>query len=176
MDRDGALCIDCLQKANYEQRTTRRLYLKFNICPRCRKNTLFGDEKNCLECAAKAYESVMKNRDREHYNEVHKEWSKRTHYEMIEKGICTRCRKRNADNGHKTCGICRAKAREAKRKYAKPNRSERFEQGLCYFCDNAIRPGYKVCDFHYEENVKNAIKGRKIIKQNEGNNGNGIVR
>ena len=75
--------------------------------------------------------------------------------EMIEKGICTRCRKRSADNSYKTCGICRAKIRESKRKNAKPSRSERFEQGLCYFCDNPIKHGYKVCEFHYEQNVRN---------------------
>ena len=162
MNREGALCIDCLSKANYEQRTTRRLYQKHRICPRCRKNDLIGDEKNCLECAAKQYEGVMRTRDREHYNELHKEWSRRTHHEMIEKGICTRCRKRSADNGYKTCGICRAKIRESKRKNAKPSRSERFEQGLCYFCDNPIKHGYKVCEFHYEQNVRNARSDKAV--------------
>lgn len=162
MDRDGALCIDCLSKANYEQRTTRRLYQKHRICPRCRKNDLIGDEKNCLECSAKAYANTMSSRDKEHYNEVHREWSKRTHHEMIELGICTRCRKRSADVGYKTCGICRAKIRESKRKNAKPSRSERFEQGLCYFCDNPIKQGYKVCDFHYEQNVKNSRSQKAV--------------
>ena len=172
MDRDGVLCIVCLAKANYERNATRKLYQKYRVCPRCRKNNLFGDEKNCLECAAKQYETVMRTRDKEHYNEAHREWSKRTHHEMIEKGICTRCRKRSADNGYKTCGICRAKSRDGKRKNNKPNRSERFEQGLCYFCDNPIKQGYKLCDFHYEKNVQNArsekaIEARKrLIKQN----------
>lgn len=166
IDRDGALCIDCLKKTNYEHRTTRRLYQKHRICPRCRKNSLIGDEKNCLECSAKHYEQFVTKREKGHYNEIHREWSKRTHYEMIELGICTRCRKRNADNGYKTCGICRAKIRESKCKNYKPSRSERFEQGLCYFCDNPIKQGYKVCDFHYEQNVKNA----RSTKANESRN------
>ena len=64
MDRDGVLCIGCLAKANYERNATRKLYQKYRVCPRCRKNNFFGDEKNCLECAAKQYEGVMRTRDR----------------------------------------------------------------------------------------------------------------
>lgn len=163
MDRNGVLCSGCLEKTNNENKMTRKLYQKFGVCPVCRKNSLFGDEKNCLECSVKSYERTMKNRKKEHYNEVHKQWSKRTHHEMIEQGICTRCRKRKSDSGYKTCGICRAKIRELKRKSAKPSRSERFEQGLCYFCDNPIKKGYKVCDFHYDKNVENA-RSKKAVE------------
>ena len=125
------------------------------------KNTLFGDENMCPECSAEMYEINMNSRERlgrEHYNEVHKEWSKRTHHEMIERGICTRCRKRKADYGYKTCGICREKGRKYKRvKYGKPDRSERYKQGLCYFCDNPIKDGYKVCEKHYQMNVEKSL-------------------
>lgn len=76
---------------------------------------------------------------------------------MIERGICTRCRKRKADYGYKTCGICREKIRNYKRiKYGKPDRSERYEQGLCYFCDNPIKDRYRVCEKHYQMNVEKA--------------------
>ena len=118
----------------------------------------------CAECSAYAYEITMNSRERlgkEHYNKAHKEWSKRTHHEMIQKGICTRCRKRKADYGYKTCGICREKGREYKRmKYGKPDRSERYKQGLCYFCDNPIKDGYKVCEKHYKMNVEKANSGK----------------
>ena len=76
---------------------------------------------------------------------------------MIERGICTRCRKRKADYGYKTCGICREKIRNYKRiKYGKPDRSERYEQGLCYFCNSPVKDGYKVCEKHYQMNVENS--------------------
>ena len=62
---------------------------------------------------------------------------------------------RKADYGYKTCGICREKIRNYKRiKYGKPDRSERYKQGLCYFCDNPIKDGYKVCEKHYKMNVE----------------------
>ena len=161
LDRDGVRCVKCNTKHNEKNKADRKWYIENGICPVCRDNFLFGDEKVCLECGASKYAETMKSRERlgrEHYNEVHKEWSKRTHHEMIQKGICTRCRKRKADYGYKTCGICRDKGRKYKRvKYGKPDRSERYKQGLCYFCDNPIKDGYKVCEKHYQMNVEKSL-------------------
>ena len=161
LDRDGVRCVKCNEKNNKESKEDRKWYRENGICPRCRKNIILGTENVCPECSAYAYEITMKSRERlgkEHYNKVHKEWSKRTHHEMIQKGICTRCRKRKADYGYKTCGICREKGRKYKRvKYGKPDRSERYIQGLCYFCDNPIKDGYKVCEKHYKMNVEKSL-------------------
>ena len=161
LDRDGVRCVKCNTKHNEKNNADRKWYIENGICPVCRDNFLFGDEKVCLECGASKYAETMKSRERlgrEHYNEVHKEWSKRTHHEMIQKGICTRCRKRKADYGYKTCGICREKGRKYKRvKYGKPDRSERYKHGLCYFCDNPIKDGYKVCEKHYKMNVEKSL-------------------
>lgn len=167
LDREGTSCIECRNKINKEVRDTRNWYQSHGICPRCRRNKLYGTEKNCPECAARAYISAMKTRDNEKYNRKHAEWSKRTHQEMIDKGICTRCRKRNADGGYKTCEICRAKGKQYKRmKYGKPNRQERHLQGLCYFCDNPIKQGYKVCEHHYQMNIEksNCQKAKEVRK------------
>ena len=35
-------------------------------------------------------------------------------------------------------------------------RKERYKQGLCYFCDNPIKDGYKVCEMHYRMNIEKA--------------------
>lgn len=156
LDREGIYCLSCRDKINTDVKETRKWYQDNGICPRCRKNKLFGDEKNCPECTAYAYTMIMPKREqnREHYNETHAEWSRRKHQEMIEKGICTRCRKRKSDYGYKTCGICRNEGREYKRmKYGKPSRAERHTKGLCYFCDKPIKQGYKVCEEHYQRNV-----------------------
>ena len=161
LDRDGVRCVKCNEKNNKESKEDRKWYRENGICPRCRKNIILGTENVCPECSAYAYEITMNSRERlgkEHYNKVHKEWSKRTHHEMIQKGICTRCRKRKADYGYKTCGICREKGRKYKRvKYGKPDRSERRKQGLCYFCDNPVKDGYKVCEKHYKMNVEKSL-------------------
>lgn len=161
LDRDGTYCIECRKILSKEQNEARHFLQNIGICPRCQKNKLYGDEKVCPECNAYSYAKIMKTRETEegrlHYNEVHAKWAKNEHKKRIEKGMCTRCGKRKSDYGYKTCGICRSKSREYKRiKYGKPDRSERYKQGLCYFCDNPIKDGYKVCEKHYQINVKNA--------------------
>lgn len=160
LDRDGVRCIECNTKHNEKNKADRKWYRENGICPRCRKNTLFGDENMCPECSAEMYEISMNSRERlgrEHYNSVHAEWSRKTHAKRIELGICTRCGKRKADYGLKTCGICRNKDKEYRQaKYGKPDRSERYEQGLCYFCDNPIKGTYRVCEKHYQMNVEKA--------------------
>lgn len=162
LDREGTYCIECRKKITDETNETRHFLQNIGICPRCQKTKLFGDEKQCPECNAKAYNLVMASRKTEYgrlqYNKNHAEWAKKKHNERIEQGICTRCGKRKPDNGYKTCGICRAKDNRARllREPHKPNRSERYKQGLCYFCDNPTKDGYKVCEKHYQMNVEKA--------------------
>lgn len=145
--------------------TDRQFYKSIGICPRCGKNKLWGDEKECPECAAKGYEYAMKSRARlgkEHYNITHSKWAKVAHHKRIEQGMCTRCGKRKADYNFKTCGICRARDNATRSKRIKPKiaRNERFSIGLCYFCDNPIKDGYKVCEKHYQMNVEKANSSR----------------
>lgn len=120
------------------------------------KNLLYGDEKSCVECRAKSAEAMSKIRanDVEKYNERQKVWRKARYEKDKKNGICTRCRKRKADPGHTTCTFCRETMRRAHAKM--PERTGRYEQGLCFFCDNPVKPGYKVCEKHYQQNVKNA--------------------
>lgn len=166
LDREGIYCKKCREKINKNETATRKWYQENGICPRCRKNKLFGDEKNCIECVSYSYTLIMPKREmnREHYNQMHREWSKRTHQEMIENGICTRCRKRKADYGYKTCGICRDKNRKYKQsKSNKIDRKERVKCGLCYFCDNPIKEGYKVCEKHYQINLEKARSEKAAV-------------
>ena len=161
LDRDGFLCISCLEKKREDYRKERECYLNAHVCPRCRKETLYGNETVCLNCTRKEYESTMKSRERlgkDHYNKVHREWAKKAYKQDVENGICYRCRKRPADNGFKTCGICREKQGNAKRiRYQakiKYTRAERVEMGYCYFCNNKQKEGYKVCEKHYQMNAE----------------------
>lgn len=113
-------------------------------------------KKSCIECRAKSAEAASKKRaaDVKKYNERQKVWRKARYEKDKENGICTRCRKRKADPGYSTCTFCRETMRRARVK--KPERTGRYEQGLCFFCDNPVKPGYKVCEMHYQKNVKNA--------------------
>ena len=98
-------------------------------------------------------------------NDVMKEENQK----RIEKGLCTRCGKRNADSGYKTCGICRAKDGEKRRirNYKSEKRSDRTKRGLCYFCDNPVEEGFKVCKKHRKMNIEKSRsdKAKGIRKQ-----------
>lgn len=179
LDRDGVRCISCNEKRRIYENETRHMYAENGICPRCRREKLFGDEKACLECNAKIYEWHRKRVSNEEcrlkYNEKQRELQKNIYHKRIELGICTRCGKRKADNGCKTCGICRAKIRETKRRNSKPvmTKEERFEKGLCFWCDNPRKEGYKVCEKHYQMNIEkldneNVRKARNEIDKRGG--------
>ena len=169
MDRDGYYCSICSSKNTMQKKKRSEQFKEMGLCPKCGKEELFGNEKLCLECSAKSYGYSMKNRKRNHYNKVHREWERKTYLKMVEQGICTRCRKAKAEYGYKTCRTCRLKLRDFKRmKYGKPNRQERYKDGLCFFCDNPIKAGYKVCEKHYNACVekarsKNSEESRKKL-------------
>lgn len=175
LDREGVHCTTCREKINKDVKETRRWYQQNGICPRCGKNPIMGDEKNCPECRAESTNRATERREknREKYNEKQRITQRKIYYERIEQGICTRCGKRKADYGYKTCGICRTKGRETWTiKNKKPKRSERILQGLCYFCDNPVKDGYKVCEKHYQMNIEKldndkTRKAREEIKEFE---------
>ena len=169
LDRKGVHCKKCREKINEETKKTREFYKQNGICPRCCKNEILGDENMCPECKVKAYETVMKNRDKDRYNKTHREWSKKEYQKRIEAGICTRCGKRDADKGYRTCGICRAKDTNTRRirNYKSEKRTDRIKKGLCYFCDNPVDEGFKVCKVHRQLNIEysRSDKAKEIRNQ-----------
>lgn len=171
LDRDGAYCVSCNDKRNADNVAMRLCYIKSGVCPICRSEPILGSEKSCPECRAKSSEKRAENRsqNKQKYNENHRNYSRSKYQERKENGICTRCGKRKAKAGYSTCEMCQFKNREYKRiKYGrKPDRTERIEYGICYFCENPIKDGYKVCEKHYEMNVKklNNEKCRQATEQ-----------
>lgn len=160
LDREGWYCKSCLNVKRENQRKDKAFYISHGICYRCRKESIFGDQTICPECSAKEYANAVKCKERlgrDHYNKVHREWARKRYQESVKNGICYRCGKRPADNGYKSCGICRGKNGDYKRiRYqakVKMPRDKRMEIGLCYFCNNPVKPGYKVCEKHWQMNV-----------------------
>lgn len=176
LDRKGSICISCNEKHKKYENESRKWYKEHGICPICGKNKILGEEKNCPECRAKKAEWTQKTReqDRQKSNEYHNRAQNRRYHELIDAGICPNCKKRPAENGMRMCSICHAKLLEQRRirtgYYAKPKKSERYTLGLCTFCDNPIKPGYKVCETHYQKcletaNSENTKKAREKLKQ-----------
>lgn len=92
-------------------RETRRFLTSIGMCPRCGKNKLFGDEKNCPECRAKANTYDSKRWVEQHDKRLadKKRSFKKLYDERKAKGICVKCATRKADEGHVTCVWCRKK-------------------------------------------------------------------
>lgn len=169
LDRAGSRCISCREKINAADRKQYQESKSRGMCPVCGKRKLWGDENACLECKTKRSENAMKNREKngtEHYNKTHREWSRKTYEIRKQHGICTRCGKRPAQEGYSTCQSCRYKEKVKQRERRNINgymtREERQEYrtevGLCFFCDNPVKPGYKVCERHYNMNVESQKK------------------
>lgn len=161
LDRKGVHCRACREKINQQEYLDRRFYQNHGICPECRKNPIFGDEKQCPECNIKIYYSQTvpwREKNREQYYDNYRMWAKKKYDERKKAGICTRCGKRKAEEGFSTCRLCREKDKATRhaREGLKPDRKERYKQGLCYWCDNPVKEGYKVCEKHYQMNVEKA--------------------
>lgn len=55
LDTDGVKCKECCHKVNQGKRDTFNWYKDNGVCPICRKNNLFGDEK----CALNVQQNAM---------------------------------------------------------------------------------------------------------------------
>ena len=140
-DEGFCTCEICRSKQRKAQKE-RREWLKANgFCPQCGSEKIYGDEKICSECAAKKYS----------YNLEHKKKMDASYYinrrnEYKEKGICTKCRKRKAQEGKTMCPTCLIAHRNRMQRYrGHIRRSERDGYGLCYICGKGATHG-KLCE------------------------------
>jgi len=167
-DTDGVFCSVCKDKDNQNKRANYEFYIKMGVCPRCHKEKLYGDERACLQCNAERYRR-QQNRDREHYNEIHRKSSKKIYAESSANGICIRCNKRKAIEGQKSCKMCREKRNEYRRlRRGTIPRRLRPEFGMCYFCGDKLKEGQRVCAACHEKiteaNRKQDRSGREDFK------------
>lgn len=176
LDRNGSVCISCNEKHKKYTNESRKWFKEHGICPTCGKNELFGDENNCPECRAKKAEWMQKAREKngDKISTQHNISQNKRYHELIDAGICPNCKKRQASNGMRMCDVCHAKLLEQRRVrngyYVRPKKSERHTLGLCAFCKNPIKPGYKVCETHYQKcleivHSENSIKARERLKR-----------
>ena len=164
LDREGVMCSFCNDKQNAEARKTREMYIGLGICPRCRKEPLYSNEKLCKECMAKQIANNAKYVGGAKKNRI----SQKIQYQKLKaEGICVKCKKRKSDKGHATCSICRAKQttlrRNANRRKGAIPLEERRMNGICIFCNNPVEDGYKVCKVHLEMNREKAAIARKSV-------------
>jgi hypothetical protein len=153
----AAMCNPCGQKA------VREYYFSRGICPACKRNELFGAERMCIECRARISERRIKRYHAQ--QEKLKAQASESHKRMYEKyksqGICVRCKSRKAQEGYSTCKICTLKLRREQANEIP--RSERVQNGLCYFCGQPLDRDGRSC-------TKCAERCTKIIAPHRGKN------
>lgn len=167
-DRTGkSTCSECAKKDVINQTETRNWYRNHGYCPRCKKNKLMGQEKTCVECRAKDAESKARERERE----TQEDKDKRNEYARIRykvkqsAGVCPRCGRKMTKNTS-ACESCLEKNRTGTP--VSENGKDRVKMGLCYWCGVPVKPGYKVCEKHYQMNCEKAKKTNreKMSKSN----------
>lgn len=155
-----------------QMREERAFYVSVGLCPRCGNNKLFGDERNCPECSAKAqeynerYKTEHPEKVRQNTNAYHRS----VYQQRKEAGLCVRCGKRMPLHNDLRCGICKEKMdlrkQERRMRNGKLTRKERLEQGLCYFCGAETVPGLKVCEKHRQVCAENGNKSDREVQRN----------
>lgn len=163
IDRVGIYCKKCLIKERERHKRDRIWYLENRICPNCRKEKIFGDERSCPECAAKNYTRLQKY-GKEIWKERERNYSarrKEIREEYYSKGICFQCRKRKIEEGKKKCRICLDKDAEVHRKRFVNRREEQVAKGMCYQCIKEKATNGKLCKSCYDKAVANLEKVRK---------------
>ena len=153
-------------------REERAFYTSIGLCPRCGKSRLFGEEKKCPECSAKAqeynerYRAAHPEQFRQYINAYHKSM----YQQRKEAGMCVRCGKRKPLYNDLRCGICKEKMtlrrQERRVRDGRLTRQERLEQGFCYFCGAETVPGMKVCEKHRQVCIENGNKSSREIQRN----------
>lgn len=101
------MCAECAEKSRIETQEKRKFMRSMGICPRCCKNKLFGNEKECPECAAMMYENNCKSRERR--NTYAANYYRKDIARIKSDGICRSCRKRKVAAEKTYCPICLAK-------------------------------------------------------------------
>ena len=153
------MCEECAEKQRIYVKESRAFFKSISMCPRCGKNKLFGDEKECPECLAMMYEINRKSKERR--NTTSSDYFKKYYQQSKESGLCCDCRKRKAAKGHVYCQNCLAKRKERGRIYRRKKdnneleRSERPNYGLCYTCGNLLDRDGRICKKCADKMTKN---------------------
>lgn len=143
------------------------------LCPRCGKNKLFGDEKECPECTATMYE--INQRSRKRRNVTAMDYYRKDIARLKEQGLCRGCRKRKVAEGHTYCPICLAKKREQGKEYRRKKdkigleRSERPNYGFCCTCGESLDREGRICKKCAEIMTKNLPKKSDNLAWREDN-------
>ena len=175
LDIAGVKCSQCRDRLNADRKELVNWYKDNKICPICRKNSLFGEEKACVECSAKSYTSRMAKyyANPEEFKARDRIDQKKIRQKRADNGLCVYCGKAKADEGFKTCTKCRNKQkikkriRDAKKNYKLEIKREWIANGKCWLCGEPVYNHSKLCEEHYIKSLNYAKKSKEARLRNE---------
>ena len=130
----------------YNPAKNRQYYISLGICPVCKKQKPEQGYKLCKSCRERLNDSNRKSRakHRIEYNQKMRERRAVIYEYRVVHGICTRCGKAPAVEGHRTCRACHPMFKSDRvgfRINAAP--------GICYQCGEPSIEGMRLCRRHY---------------------------
>lgn len=160
-DRKGkTTCAACAKKNTEYKRLQKEQSRSFGICPRCNKNKLWGDEKNCPECRAINYAAKLRfyEKNKELSDELSRIGNKKRRERRKAERKCIYCDRdiSNLKDDVISCEYCRAKNRIRYKKYrpTKPKNEYiitiRKQLGVCPECGEELYENHGLCKKHYE--------------------------
>lgn len=135
-----------------------QFYKSRGICPKCGKEKAATGRVFCLNCRDK--ESVLNIARWDSMTEEQKEQvrsrarqSGRVLYKQRKAaGLCVRCGK-PAEKGHVHCYECRIKHNNRIRR-DRNRKANAKAPGTCSWCSNPVKPGFKLCEAHYNRQAE----------------------
>lgn len=156
---DGKVsCESCSDRYSKTRKEEREFLKAIHICPRCKKNKLFGSEKNCPECLASMAEINAKSREKNqnYKQEEHERYLKRKQYKK-EHGLCYYCNN-PVFNGTTQCEkhLIKNRNRAKQRNVEKGlTRDLRVQYGLCYICGHPLDTDTNLCSKCRDRAIRN---------------------
>lgn len=150
--REGRVeCENCAKKQSILQKEDRIFFVSLGICPRCKRNKLFGSEKMCPECLTKSAEINKKSMEK--LGKTPMDYYKARMEYLENAGLCRTGCGRKREVGKTYCYIClekqrkRGKVQRARNKERKSGieRGERANYGLCYTCGKPLDREGRTC-------------------------------
>lgn len=114
LDRQGMRCTACTAKASEYKKLTHEWYVQNHICTACGRERVYGADKTCFECRAKAA-MRPKYMISTAQKEANATKARAIYEQRCKDGICVACGKRKAVTNKRKCRICLSKEAERAR-------------------------------------------------------------
>lgn len=136
-------------------------YKEHGICVSCGKELAFSPFVQCEKCLEKR--SAYASKYYKEHKDLKREADKRRKKKHISEGLCSLCDNPLAEGTKNFCIEHRNKHRRHCNEH-NARKKEKIVDG-CPRCGKPSKPGYKLCEEHYQKSLKSLEKARAARKE-----------